>query len=366
MGIKLTNNAFGTLAAGINSSATSITLTSGQGARFPTLTASDYFYATLVDTSNNLEIVKCTARSTDVLTVVRAQESTTARAYSTGDRIEIRLTAATFIDSLDPVAALGYTPVNKAGDTMTGTLQVPQLNIGSRKQFDLTNLGDETSINWNNVGRNSISYALGGAHTNAPLQSVNSIVIDLNTEGWGGTNDSGVDTRGAQLWFTDTPGGQDGGSSGRFAIRPKQGSTWHPWEKVFTSRSFRRNFAAQSGTQLISGTSWVDISGCSINVAPLSTDSRFLIMARWGGYFNPSGDAQGRVLRNGTQVYLNERVAGNANTQHESSSNWFVDTPSTLSTLTYKLQGAMTGSTGTFDYGHGQNLCSILIMEFEG
>jgi len=99
MGIKLTNNAFATLAAGINSSATSITLTSGQGARFPTLTASDYFYATLVDTSNNLEIVKCTARSTDVLTVVRGQESTTARAYSTGDRIEIRITAQTFLDA---------------------------------------------------------------------------------------------------------------------------------------------------------------------------------------------------------------------------------------------------------------------------
>ncbi len=99
MGIKLTNNAFATLAAGINSSATSITLTTGQGARFPTLSAGDYFYATLIDTSNNLEIVKCTARSTDVLTVVRAQESTTARAYSAGDRIEIRITAQTFLDA---------------------------------------------------------------------------------------------------------------------------------------------------------------------------------------------------------------------------------------------------------------------------
>lgn len=99
MGIKVANNAFGTLAAGINSSATSITLTTGQGARFPTLGAGDYFYATLIDTSNNLEIVKCTARSTDVLTVVRAQENTTARAYSTGDRIEIRITAQTFEDA---------------------------------------------------------------------------------------------------------------------------------------------------------------------------------------------------------------------------------------------------------------------------
>ncbi len=98
MGIKLSNNAFGTLAAGINSSATSITLTTGQGARFSSLGAGDYFYATLIDTSNNLEIVKCTARSGDVLTVTRAQEGTSARAYSTGDRIEIRITAQTFLD----------------------------------------------------------------------------------------------------------------------------------------------------------------------------------------------------------------------------------------------------------------------------
>jgi len=99
MPIKFANSAFATLAAGINSSATSITLTTGQGARFPSLTASDYFFATLIDTSNNLEIVKCTARSTDVLTVVRGQESTTARAYSTGDRIELRVTAQGLVDS---------------------------------------------------------------------------------------------------------------------------------------------------------------------------------------------------------------------------------------------------------------------------
>jgi hypothetical protein len=256
--------------------------------------------------------------------------------------------------------------VRKAGDTMTGTLQVPQLDIGSRKQFDLTNLGDETNINWNNVTRNSISYALGSAHTNAPLQGVNSIVVDLNTEGWGGANNTASDSRGAQLWFTDIVGGQDGGTTGRFAVRTKQGTTQNPWEKILTTYSFRRNLAIQSGTQLITGSSWVDINGCSVTVTPISSNSRFLLMARWGGYFNPSGDAQGRILRNGTEIYANGRVAGNANTQHESSSQWWLDTPSTTSVLTYKLQGSMTGSTGSMDYGHAGNLCSLLIMEFEG
>ena len=57
MPLKFANNAFGTLSAGITNSATSITLASGQGARFPTLSSGDYFFATLIDTSNNLEIV---------------------------------------------------------------------------------------------------------------------------------------------------------------------------------------------------------------------------------------------------------------------------------------------------------------------
>jgi hypothetical protein len=94
MPIKFTNNASATLAAGINASATTLSVTAGHGARFPTLGASDYFFATLVDASNNLEIVRVTARSGDTLTVVRGQDGTTARSFVTGNTIELRLTAA--------------------------------------------------------------------------------------------------------------------------------------------------------------------------------------------------------------------------------------------------------------------------------
>ena len=98
MTVKVTNNGFSTLASGINNSATTIALATGEGARFPTLSTDDYFYGTLVDTSNNLEIVKVTARSTDSLTVVRAQDNTSARAFSTGDRFELRPVAKLFED----------------------------------------------------------------------------------------------------------------------------------------------------------------------------------------------------------------------------------------------------------------------------
>lgn len=103
MGVLVKNNAYSTLASGITNSATTIVLATGTGARFPAAGGSDYFYATLIDTSNNLEIVKVTARSTDTLTVVRAQDDTSARAFSTGDRIEVRVTAALLSDIRDSV-----------------------------------------------------------------------------------------------------------------------------------------------------------------------------------------------------------------------------------------------------------------------
>ena len=101
------NNAFGLLNAGITNTATSITLQSGNGARFPSLSGSQYFYATLIDASNNLEIVKCTARSSDVLTITRAQEGTTGRAYSSGDRLELRMTAQAILDMAEKVNESG-------------------------------------------------------------------------------------------------------------------------------------------------------------------------------------------------------------------------------------------------------------------
>ncbi len=170
MGIKLTNNAFATLAAGINSSATSITLTTGQGARFPTLSAGDYFYATLVDTSNNLEIVKCTARSTDVLTVTRGQEGTTARAYSAGDRIEIRITAQTFLDA----TAITPTAVSDQTNSSTGYFDLPSGTTAQRPGSPTTGaIRFNTSISapeiydgtaWQNIGA-KFPTASGGTIT---------------------------------------------------------------------------------------------------------------------------------------------------------------------------------------------------------
>jgi hypothetical protein len=77
------NNAVSTLASGITNVATSLTVATGQGALFPSPTGGDYFWLTL-DDGVNVEIVKVTARSGDVFTIVRGQQGGGGVAFSTG------------------------------------------------------------------------------------------------------------------------------------------------------------------------------------------------------------------------------------------------------------------------------------------
>ena len=98
MSVQFANNASTTLASGITDLATSMTVATGDGALFPSISGAEYFYCTIVAANGTLEIVKCTARTGDVFTIERAQEGTTAVAFSTGATVENRMTAGSFDD----------------------------------------------------------------------------------------------------------------------------------------------------------------------------------------------------------------------------------------------------------------------------
>lgn len=99
MGLKLTNNSVSRLASGIAAGDLSLSVTPGDGAKFPSLGAGDYFPCTLIRASDGaIEIVKVSARSTDVLTIARAQEGTAALTFVSGDRVELRMTAGSALD----------------------------------------------------------------------------------------------------------------------------------------------------------------------------------------------------------------------------------------------------------------------------
>lgn len=155
------NNAYSTLSAGINNSVTSLTLAGGEGARFPNPSGAEYFYATLIDTSNNLEIVKCTARSTDTLTITRAQDGTAARAWVTGDRVEVRVTKAVldeFYKSKDlGVSVQSYdATIAKTGSALSWT---------AAQRSPPSALADGATVTPDFALRNNFSLGIGGNRT---------------------------------------------------------------------------------------------------------------------------------------------------------------------------------------------------------
>ena len=113
------NNADSKLNGAIDSAALAITVQTGEGARFPNPTGGDFFLVTLFDkvgaAETNHEIVKCTARAGDVLTIVRAQEGTTARAFGNDTPVELRVTAGTMADKLSTAYLDGGVPSSVYG-----------------------------------------------------------------------------------------------------------------------------------------------------------------------------------------------------------------------------------------------------------
>lgn len=130
--VKLANNAVTRLAGNITNVATTLSVTPGEGAKFPTLSAGQFFMATLANSSGNTEVIKVTARSTDTFTFTRAAEPvggvSTAYAFTAGDRVEMRLTAGALGDELDRLDAAALTSaLNKSANYTVTAADVTSL-----------------------------------------------------------------------------------------------------------------------------------------------------------------------------------------------------------------------------------------------
>jgi hypothetical protein len=129
MAVLITNNASSTLASSITLGATSLSVQTGDAAKFPSPSGGDWFPLTLVDAAGNVEIVRCTARAAAVLTIERAQEGLAARAFAAGSRVDLRITAGVFAgikdtiqtDVLTAVAASYATDAELAAATTRAT-----------------------------------------------------------------------------------------------------------------------------------------------------------------------------------------------------------------------------------------------------
>lgn len=156
MSLDATKNfAIGTVSIGYDSNAVSIVLSSGHGEKFPDPASGNFnivwwdfdAYPNPAD-DPNVEIVRCTAKTADTLTVTRAQEGTTATAKNTSGhfyKVALTFTAKmitdimTEINSLNSdlstaetnISSLSSTKAPLDSPTFTGTPVAPTASLGT-------------------------------------------------------------------------------------------------------------------------------------------------------------------------------------------------------------------------------------------
>lgn len=128
MALLYANNASSKLTGDITAVSTVLPVTAGDGAKFPNPTGGNTFMVTVQDSMGNLEIMSCTARTGDNLTVTRAQEGTTARTFSTGAVVANRFTAGS-------IASFNTYAMASNAEATAGTLATVLMNPANTKYF---------------------------------------------------------------------------------------------------------------------------------------------------------------------------------------------------------------------------------------
>jgi predicted aspartyl protease len=166
MPVITANNASSTLVSGISNVSASLTVQLGGGAAFPSPSSPNYFYVTLQDAANNIEIVKCTARVNDTMTIVRAQNGTTARTFAPGDTVECRPVAAMFlIDELLPSQSGATGQVLKSNGSAASWGNISQ---GSVLGLTTEDIAEFAGVQVNNL----VTFAVPGGRVRGDMSNV--------------------------------------------------------------------------------------------------------------------------------------------------------------------------------------------------
>lgn len=201
MSVKFTNNAVATLAAGISTSSTTVAVTPGAGVLFPVLSAGDWFPITVIDPTGAFEIMRCTERSGDTLTVTRAQEGTVAKDFNAGARVEHRMTSAA-VEGIkaDAIAAadIGFTPVQQGGGASQASnkIHIGWDGGGLRYQVDSTDRGriwDATNFNpgaYMPLSGGTFTGRVYTAGVNSPMSGDSTSSLEVRSAG--GAGDGGM------------------------------------------------------------------------------------------------------------------------------------------------------------------------------
>jgi hypothetical protein len=122
----------------------------------------------------------------------------------------------------------------------------------------------------------------------------------------------------------------------------------------------------QTGTQTSTSTSYVDITGLTASITPISTSSKVLVQWSVNGYVPANNGILIVPARGSTQFYYNSSNAyefwADASQLHWRIANQYLDSPATTSSTTYKMQMKTTGGSST-QVGSYSYPMTITLME---
>tara|TARA_Y100001937_G_scaffold25857_1_gene37131 strand:- start:20 stop:538 length:519 start_codon:yes stop_codon:yes gene_type:complete len=142
----------------------------------------------------------------------------------------------------------------------------------------------------------------------------------------------------------------------------------------------------KTDTDSFTSTSFTDVTGLSVSITPTRSDSKILIFVSIHGVGNSSTQAYFRFMRDSTAICVGDaagsRVQATLGSLYHDQSNdincasqTFLDSPSTTSAVTYKVQCRTQGSgtihvnrsdTDANDTTSGRFTSSITVMEVSG
>lgn len=293
------NNAYSTIAATLSSSATSMTVASGTGSRFSSPTGNQFFRLTLtsVNAPNTIfEIVYVTARSGDVLTIIRGQEGSTAQSWAIGDLCGNVPTAGMLNQFQQPSVGIDTGVVNAY------VVSTPQHETSYYTGMPLTfytihaNTTTAPTLNLNGLGAKTIKNADGSALLSGQLQANVPISLAYNAS----------DTS----WRLVSPLGMPTGLT--------------PSRAVGTDPSGRIAVAAPSLVQLNMLQNWANAIQTNIGAGTGWTINPQGLIFQWGTYITSSNPSQTVTF---PVTFPNAFIQGWATQGNANSSTWGIGNP---------------------------------------
>ena len=299
MTIQFSNNAQTTLAGAITNTALTVALSPGSGALFPALSAGQTSNLTFVDAATGLinEIVKCTAISGDTLTIVRAQDGTTAKSWLAGDFCALQVTAGD-LNSFAQISDLQSNRFLFSQDTGTANSYIVAHTPPILSAVD----GMQISFNVGHSNTGASTLTIDGL-VSAPILGMGNAALQGSELFAGGNAILQYEASSASWVLLECPGGSQQLASGAYGVTPPLSDASTKFQTTAGALATGLTYGPNAGLALTTSTAltlaqlggWGQFQAGSLTVtAPLLSTARIgstitLLGGSTGGTFKGAG-----------------------------------------------------------------------------